>query len=193
VTASAFLDDEGPPPLGVVVERCRGSLPFALLHGESLVACAAWALGEAGVHLLDLTTPWSVVREAGLPLVWHDALCPAVPPDFVAACVRRCVERDVVVAAVLPVTDTVKELDDGPDGPTVGRTLDRDALRHLVSPLVLPARVVAALADWPDPDFPTALAGLRADHRVELVDAPSTAARVHDVADLARLEALTVR
>lgn len=189
--ASAAVDDEGPRALGVVVERERGSLPFALLHGEPLVACAAWALGEAGVQLLDLTTPWSDVRDSGFPLVWHDALCPAVPPDFVTTCLRRCVERDVVVAAVLPVTDTVKELEPGADGPTVGRTLDREGLRHLASPLVLPPGVVAVLADWPAADFPTALAALRADHQVELVDAPPSAARVHDPADLARLEALT--
>ena len=37
----SFYDDEPATPLGVVVERGRGSLPFALLHGESLVACAA--------------------------------------------------------------------------------------------------------------------------------------------------------
>jgi 2-C-methyl-D-erythritol 4-phosphate cytidylyltransferase len=181
----------GPVALGVVVERDRGSLPFALLHGEPLVACAAWAMGEAAIQLLDLTTPWSAVRESGLPLVWHDALCPAVPPAFIADCVRRSVERDAVVAAVLGVTDTVKQLVPGADGPAVGRTLDREGLRHLVSPLVLPAGVVASLADWPDADFPTALARLRADHRVELVDAPRSAARVHDAADLAHLEALT--
>ena len=108
--------DEGPVALGVVVERDRGSLPFALLHGEPLVACAAWAMGEAGVHLLDLTTPWEAVSETGMPLVWHDALCPATPPELIAACVRRAVADDVVVAAVLPVTDTVKELIEDTDG-----------------------------------------------------------------------------
>jgi 2-C-methyl-D-erythritol 4-phosphate cytidylyltransferase len=182
----------GPVALGVVVERDRGSLPFALLHGEPLVACAAWALGEAGVQLLDLTTPWSAVAESGLPLVWHDALCPAVPPAFIADCVRRSTELDAVVAAVIAVTDTVKELVEGTGGPTVGPTLDREGLRHLVSPLVLPADVVARLDDWPDADFPAALARLRGDHRVELVTAPPSAARVHDAGDLARLEALTL-
>jgi 2-C-methyl-D-erythritol 4-phosphate cytidylyltransferase len=187
------MADEGLEALGVVVERDRGALPFSLLHGESLVACAAWAMGEAGIHLLDVTTPWSAVPESGLPLVWHDALCPATPPDFLAGCVRRSAELGAVVAAVLPVTDTVKELVPGADGPTVGRTLDRDGLRHLVSPLVLPAGVVATLGDWPPSDFPTALTQLRAAHPVELVSAPPTAARVHDAADLARLEALTAR
>jgi 2-C-methyl-D-erythritol 4-phosphate cytidylyltransferase len=182
----------GPVALGVVVERDRGSLPFALLHGEALVACAAWAMGEAGIQLLDLTTPWSAVGESGLALVWHDALCPAVPPAFIADCLRRSLERDAVVAAALAVTDTVKELVAGADGTTVDRNLDREGLRHLVSPLVLPPGVVATLTDWPAADFPTALEDLRSDHRVELVAAPPSAARVHDAADLARLEALTV-
>ncbi|HET8664488.1 MAG TPA: hypothetical protein VFM08_09260 [Nocardioides sp.] len=185
------MDVDGPIALGVVVERDRRSLPFALLHGEPLVAWAAWAMGEAGIQLLDLTTPWSQVREAGLPLVWHDALCPGTPPDFLADCVRRSVDGDVVVAGVLAVTDTVKELVDGPSGPTVGPTLDRDALRHLASPLVLPAGVVAGLTDRPPADFPTALSQLGAGHRVELVVAPPSAVRVHDPADLARVEALT--
>jgi len=186
-------DLEDVRPLGVVVEGDRGSLPFALLHGEALVACAAWSMGEAGVHLLDLTTPWSAVRESGLPLVWHDALCPATPPELIAACVRRAVERDAVVAAVLRVTDTVKELVDGAEGPEVGRTLDRESLRHLVSPLALPASVVATLEDWPPVDFRAALSALRARHPVELMDAPASALRVHDLADVARLEALTAR
>jgi 2-C-methyl-D-erythritol 4-phosphate cytidylyltransferase len=185
--------EQGPVALGVVVERDRGALPFALLHGEPLVACAAWAMGEALVHLLDLTARWDAVREAGLPLVWHDALCPAAPPELIADCVRRAVERDVVVAAVLAVADTVKKLVEGASGPVVGPTLDRGDLRHLASPLVLPASVVAALDAWPHADLGEALVALRADHRVELVEAPASAMRVHDLADLARLEALTQR
>ena len=43
------------PAVGVVPVEGRGSMPFALLHGESLVAVASWALGEAGVELLDFT------------------------------------------------------------------------------------------------------------------------------------------
>lgn len=188
------MDDEGAPlAYGVVVEHDRGALPFALLHGEPLVACAAWAMGEAGVRLLDLTTPYAALRETGLPLVWHDALCPGTPPDHIAACVRRAVEGDVVVAGVLPVTDTVKELVEAPGGPVVGATLDREAVRHLASPLVLPARVLAGIDDWPASDFVRALASLRAEHEVSLVEGPATAMRVHDLAGLARLELLTRR
>ena len=40
----------------------RGSLPFALVHGESLVAAASWALGEAGVELFDASVTFDQVR-----------------------------------------------------------------------------------------------------------------------------------
>jgi 2-C-methyl-D-erythritol 4-phosphate cytidylyltransferase len=189
------MDDpeDGPIALGVVVESERGSLPFALVHGEPLVACAAWAMGEAAVQLLDLTTPWDDVREAGLALVWHDPLCPMTPPAFLAECVRRAVTDRVVVAGVLPVTDTVKELVETPAGRAVGATYDREGLRSLASPLVLPAEVVAALDDWPVADFARALAALRLRHDVVLLAAPAAARRVHTADDLPALQALTRR
>ena len=40
-------------PLGVVPIDGRGSLPFALVHDESLVAAASWALTTAGAKLFD--------------------------------------------------------------------------------------------------------------------------------------------
>jgi 2-C-methyl-D-erythritol 4-phosphate cytidylyltransferase len=184
------MDDE-MTALGVVVESDRGSLPFALLHGEPLVGCAAWAMGEAGIHLVDASTSWEAVVESGLPLVWHDALCPLTPPDFLASCVRRAVAGPVVVAGVLPVTDTVKEVVAGATGPVVGDTVDRDGLRVLVSPLVLPADVLGLLDDWPPTDFREALTALRGVSPVELVDAPASARRVSTSADLTRLEALS--
>jgi len=191
------MDDLDPlepgTALGVVVESGRGSLPFALLHGEPLVACAAWAMGEAGVLLLDATTPWAEVQDSGLPLVWHDALCPMTPPAFLAACVRRALAADVPVAGALPVTDTVKEVRPGATGPVVGRTLDRDHLRRLASPLVLTAGAISALEDWPPGDFREALAVLRGLGPVELAEAPPSARRVVSTADMTVLEALTRR
>ena len=187
----SFYDDEPPTPCGVVVERGRGSLPFTLLHGEPLVACAAWAMGEAGIRLLDLVTPWDDVREAGAPLVWHDSLCPMTPPDFLSACVRRAVAEDAVVAGVLPVTDTVKDVVDRAGVTLVDRTHDRDRLRQLASPLVLPPSLVARLDDWPDEDLLAALAGLRAVAPVVFAEAPSSARRVGSADDVIALEALT--
>jgi 2-C-methyl-D-erythritol 4-phosphate cytidylyltransferase len=185
--------EDGPVALGVVVETHRGSLPFALLHGEPLVACAAWAMGEAGVQLLDATTAWESVVDAEMPLVWHDSLCPMTPPEFIATCVRRAVADDVVVAGVHPVTDTVKEVDHGADGAVVGRTHDRDGLRRLAAPLVLPVSVLARLEAWPATDLREALGHLRTLAEVVLVEAPAAAHRVSGPADLAVLEALTRR
>ena len=184
-------DDLGPIALGAVVERDRGSLPFAWLHGEPRVAGAAWAMGEARIQLIDLTTPWDDVRDAGLPLVWHDVLCPMTPPEFLAACVRRAVADRTVVAGALRVTDTVKEVVEAPAGPLVGRTHDREGLRRLASPIVLPTEIVRTLDDWPPADFEVALADLRIGHPVQLLDGPASARRVTSADELPALEALT--
>jgi 2-C-methyl-D-erythritol 4-phosphate cytidylyltransferase len=188
-----FWGEERPLPLGVVLEGDRGSLPFALLHGEALVACAAWAMGEAGVQLLDLGTPWADVVASGAPLVWHDALCPMTPPEFLRTCIARALADDVVVAGVLPVTDTVKEIVEGPEGPVVGATLDRDQLVSVASPVVVPPSVLALLQGWPSTDLATALAALRRTGTVVLLEAPPAARRVASEDDVRALEALTSR
>ncbi|WP_122818747.1 2-C-methyl-D-erythritol 4-phosphate cytidylyltransferase [Nocardioides pantholopis] len=178
---------EAPPALGVVLDADRGSLPYALVHGEALVACAAWALGEAGVLPLDLGTPWSVVQEAEEPLVLHDALCPMTPPGYLAECVARAVAGDTVVVGVRPVTDTVKHV----EGEQVGATVDRAGLLALASPVVLPASVVAALPGWPGTDLVAVVGELATRFPVASVEAPASARRVADLDDLAVLEALT--
>ncbi|MDI6910964.1 2-C-methyl-D-erythritol 4-phosphate cytidylyltransferase [Nocardioides sp.] len=178
---------DAPPALGTVLVDGRGSLPFALIHGEALVACAAWALGEAGVLPIDDGVEWSAVVATGEPLVVHDPLCPMTPPEFVAACVRRAVEDGSVVVGVRPVTDTVTVVADG----IVGETVDRDALVSVAAPVVLPASVVAALDGLPSHDLVELVAALRRDHPVELVEAPPGARRVGSVDDVRLLEALT--
>ena len=175
------------PALGAVVEADRGSLPFALLHGEALVACASWALGDAGVTAVDLGTSWEAIAEADEPFVLHDALCPMTPADFLEACVARAVDTGRVVVGVRPVTDTVKSLDDG----LVGETLDRDELRVVASPIVRPASVVRALSGLPTTDFAALVEWLRAAHEVELAVAPPSARRVATEEDVRVLEALT--
>jgi 2-C-methyl-D-erythritol 4-phosphate cytidylyltransferase len=180
--------------LGRVLDEGRGSLPFALVHGEALVACATWALSDAGVLPVDARTTTQGLVDAELPLVLHDALCPMTPPDFIARCVRRAVEDGVVVAGVRPVTDTVKVVEDD----ALGATLDRDALARVVSPVVVPAERVAGsatlLAD-PAVDLAalveTLVETLGQGTLVELVDAPPEAMRVNRMADIVVLEALT--
>jgi len=170
-----------------VVETDRGPLPFALVHGEPLVAAAAWALGEAGVFLVDLGTDWAAVVDAGTPFVLHDALCPLTPPAFLDACVVHAEEAGVVTVGVRPVTDTVKELAEG----RVGATVDRAGLLQVVSPVVLPAAVVAALDGVPPGDFAELVATLAERFPVETLEAPAEARRVAGEEDLRVLEALT--
>ena len=164
----------------------RGSLPYALVHGEPLVACAAWALGEAGVTLVDAGTPWSSLVAADEPVVLHDPLCPLTPPHFLVACVEAAAGGDVVVG-VRPVTDTVKVVEDG----YVGRTLDREGLLQVVSPVVLPSAVVAALDGLPTSDLAALVELLARTYQVTTLEAPATARRVSSEDDLRVLEALT--
>jgi 2-C-methyl-D-erythritol 4-phosphate cytidylyltransferase len=186
-----MYDEQRPAASGVVLDADRGTLPFQLIHGESLVAAAAWAAGEAGIELVDSTLPLEVVAEREEPLVLHDPLCPMTPPDFLARCVDRCVADDVVVVGVRPVTDTVKETAGG----VLGATVDRDGLVAVCSPVVLPPDVLSdLLADGPLPtDLVALLAALRARYpeRVELLEAPASARRVASIDDLRVLEALT--
>ena len=173
--------------LGVVPTDGRGSLPFALLHNESLVAIAAWAVGEAGVELLDFNVPWAEVVVRELPLVVHDPLCPGAPVDFLRAAVREALASGAVVVGVRPVTDTVKEV--GDDG-VVGATVDRTALVAVASPVVLPAAVVAAHDEWPDlDDVPALVDRLRERFPVTFLEAPPQARRIADESDLKLLEA----
>jgi 2-C-methyl-D-erythritol 4-phosphate cytidylyltransferase len=170
-----------------VVETDRGSLPFALVHGEPLVAAAAWAMGEAGVQLIDLGTGWDVLVEARVPFVLHDPLCPLTPPGFLADCVAHARESSAITVGVRPVTDTVKELRDG----VLGATHDRAELLQVVSPVVLPAGVVAALDGVPTLDLAALVAELATRFPVETLEAPAQARRVADDSDLRVLEALT--
>ncbi|HEY1133842.1 MAG TPA: 2-C-methyl-D-erythritol 4-phosphate cytidylyltransferase [Nocardioides sp.] len=183
------VDALDEPVLGRVVEEERGALPFALVHGESLVAAASWALGAAGVEAIALGTPWDEVQSAEVPFVLHDALCPLLAADTIAALVRRAVEADTVVVGVRPVTDTVKLVRDG----ALAETLDRDALAAVASPVVLPASVVADLERLPTLDFAALVTVLQARYPVELVEVPATARRVTSTDDLRVLEALTAR
>ncbi|MFC5727497.1 MULTISPECIES: 2-C-methyl-D-erythritol 4-phosphate cytidylyltransferase [Nocardioides] len=185
------------PTSGIVVEEGRGALPFRLIHGESLVATAAWAVGAAGIELLDQTVPWDVLVERAEPLLLHDPLCPMTPPEFLARCADRAAVVDRVVVGVRPVTDTVKEV----AGDVLGVTVDRDGLVAVCSPVALPATVVADLGattggglPLPSLDFVELVRILRdryGDDRVDLVEAPPEARRVASDDDIAVLAALT--
>ena len=152
------------------------------------MACAAWALGESGVDLVDASVPWSGIVESGEDLVLHDALCPMTPPDFIAACIEQARSSGHAVVGVRPVTDTVKVVSAG----LVGDTLDRDGLVAITSPMVVPADVVAALARRPVSDLAQAVADLAAaGHPVETLPAPTEGRRVTSPDDVRLLGILT--
>lgn len=187
MTEHPYDERELPPALGLVLDEDRGALPYALIHGEALVACAAWALGDAGVTPIDVGVPWSSVQTADEPVVLHDSLCPMTPAGFIARCVEQSLAHDAVVVAVRPVTDTVKHVDDG----LVGETVDREGLLAPSSPVVLPPSVVRALDDYPGHDLAAVVASLRDRHTIETVEAPPEARRVASAEDVALLESLT--
>ncbi len=175
----------------------RGSLPFALVHGESLVAAASWALSTAEVELFDYSVPFEAVQETGRALVVHDPLCPLTPAGFLAEAVAESTATGAVVVGVRPVTDTIKEYDEPADdaGPgTLGATVDRDELVCVTSPVVLPAAVVAALDGLEALDSGD-LAGLVAElsqrFPVRHLPAPPLGRRVAGEADLEVLDALS--
>lgn len=152
------------------------------------MACAAWALGESGVDLVDASVSWQGIAESGEDVVLHDALCPMTPPAFIRACLERARETGRPVLGVRPVTDTVKAVSDG----VVGETLDRDDLLATASPLVLPAHVVSQLEVRPSTSLARAVADLTAaGHQVESLTAPPEGRRVSSTEDLRVLDALT--
>ena len=155
-----YDERELPPALGLVLDEGRGALPYALIHGEALVACAAWALGDAGVTPVDVGVPWSSLQTVDEAVVLHDALCPMTPAAFIADCVEQALAHDAVVVAVRPVTDTVKRVEGG----LVGETVDREGLLAPSSPVVLPPSVVRALDDFPGHDLAAIVARLREHH-----------------------------
>jgi 2-C-methyl-D-erythritol 4-phosphate cytidylyltransferase len=167
----------------VVPVEGRGSLPFALWRGESLVAVASLALENGGVRLLDFNASWSSVCAAGAALVVHDPLGPGTPVAFLSSVVSSVRPDGPVLAGVRPVTDTVKALAPagsagGPAG-VVGETVDRSGLVSLASPVVLPASVVAALPDWPDlTDLPALVSSLAERFEVTFVEAPAEGRRI---------------
>ncbi len=182
--------DETATPMGQVPTTGRGSMPFATLDGEPLVALASFALEDSGVELVDFNVDLTDLRDRHRPLVLHDPLCPLTPIAFLREAVHVAVTEDVVVVGVLPVTDTIKSVRAG----VVGETVDREGLWTVTSPVVLPDSVVAQLDGWPDADDPPALvARLRERFEVRFLEAPALGRRVEDESSLALLEAFAAQ
>lgn len=131
-------------------------------------------------------------RRAASVLV-HDPRCPLVPASYLRDVMAAAeTDRGAVLMATRPMTDTVKSVIDG----VVQATVDRDLLRVLTSPLVLPAALLhdlveaGGLQQCGDVDDLVDLARA-AGARVRWVPAPSMASRVSDAAAVSVLECLT--
>jgi 2-C-methyl-D-erythritol 4-phosphate cytidylyltransferase len=139
-------------------ERLGTPVPkaFANLAGRPMVEWSLAALHDvAGVTEIVVALPPGVAAPAGtigVPggsqrshsvraalgaaaqddvVVVHDAARPLVTPELVSACLDALGEADAAIAAT-PVTDTIKECEDG----RVVRTLDRSRLWAVQTPQV---------------------------------------------------------
>lgn len=174
-----------PGAIGIVLTQGRGDLPSAVLHGSTLQALAANALREAGITVAAPGLPWRELSRRGSTVVLADALCPLVPSAFLREALAASTPGGVVVA-VQPVTDTIANL----VGERIGPTQDRDSLRSLASPTVLPADVAAALPDLELGGSPEAMhAFLIERYPVRMLPAPPLARRVEDYSALRLLAA----
>lgn len=126
----------------------------------------------------------------GLPLgcaalLVHDPLCPLAPAAHMADVLDELALPGGgyrAGAAVHPMTDTVKAVHADAEGFAVAGTVDRERLRVVTTPVVVPVAVAGAVAATAD--GPTLVAALRRHGEVGLVTAPPIARRVHDRAGL---------
>lgn len=171
--------------VGVVPTQGRSDLPRAMLSGRSLVSLAIAALEQARVAVLPTETPWSTVQDRRAPVVLHDPLCPLLPAELIAEAVDLAGTGAVIVGC-RPVTDTIKSVTNG----RVGRTVDREQLLAIASPIVLPTHVVAELSDWPDTsDYAGLVTTLRDRFPITFLEVPAVARRVEDESAVLLLEA----
>jgi hypothetical protein len=188
----------------------HGAHPLALasIHGETLLRRAVHAAESAGLDavvvagddvladVIDLIGAYQrVVRPADVSIIVdeadslliHDPLCPLTPSAFLASMLAYR-ESGVVAVAALAVTDTIKSA----DGWVVTSTVDRAGLARIASPLVATGESVGLIGQDPSLvfDIPTLVRRLGDLGRVELVAAPSTAARVGEPSELDLLESV---
>lgn len=135
------------------VQRLAG--PSAVVSaprgGRAAVVAALAAEGLEDMHVMEGGDTLGQVLGSlldhalldGVVLV-HDPRCPLVPVSALddAMSLARS-DRGAVIAASRPMTDTVKSVVDG----VVQATVDRDRLRVVTSPVVLPAALLRDLAD----------------------------------------------
>jgi hypothetical protein len=131
-----------------------------------------WLIPHGDDEFLDRIAPFDRV-------LIHDLLCPLTPEQFLR---EMAAAEGPATVAVSPLVDTVKAM----DGDRVARTVDRDRMRVVASPVVVDREVLARVPDVVEAlsDFVVLVSRLRAITDVTLAQAPFGARRVSDAADL---------
>lgn len=136
----------------ILLHAVRGLLASGRV-GLVVVAAPPSAQGVAEVHRIlqgiaeVLVVPGGETRQQSVSLALaavpegydvilvHDAARALTPPETIASVVDAVRSGLSAVVPVLPVADTVKSVEHGPDGAeTVGRTVDRAGLRAVQTP-----------------------------------------------------------
>lgn len=163
-----------------ILERVTADIPIRLVHGGGERADSVWAGLQA------------IPDEDAVVLI-HDAARALTPPGMIARVAKRVLDGAVAVIPVLPVADTIKEV----EGETVLSTPDRSRLRAVQTPqgFNLAALRQANMDYWEqDPDFTaTDDASLMEWHgaRVETVQGDTFAFKITTPIDLVLARAVT--
>jgi 2-C-methyl-D-erythritol 4-phosphate cytidylyltransferase len=148
------------------------------------------AAGESGRGGGDLAAAVGRALGGSLPvgcvaLLVHDPLCPLAPAAHLSDVLDELALPGGgyrAGAAVHPMTDTVKAVHADAEGFAVAGTVDRERLRVVTTPVLVPVDAAGSVAAVDD--GPTLVAELRRHGEVGLVTAPPIARRVHDRAGL---------
>ena len=163
-----------------ILERSAAEIPVRLVHGGGERADSVWAGLQA------------IPDEDAVVLI-HDAARALTPPGMIARVAKRVLDGAVAVVPVVPVADTIKEV----EGETVLSTPDRSRLRAVQTPqgFNLAALRRANLDYWEqNPDFiATDDASLMEWHgaRVETVQGDTFAFKITTPIDLVLATAVT--
>ena len=163
-----------------ILERSAAEIPVRLVHGGGERADSVWAGLQA------------IPDEDAVVLI-HDAARALTPPGMVARVAKRVLDGATAVIPVVPVADTIKEV----EGETVLSTPDRSRLRAVQTPqgFNLAALRRANLDYWEqNPDFiATDDASLMEWHgaRVETVQGDTFAFKITTPIDLVLATAVT--
>ena len=100
-----------------ILARVEADIPLRLVHGGGERADSVWAGLQA------------IPEEEAVVLI-HDAARALTPPGMIARVAKRVLDGATAVIPVLPVADTIKEV----EGDTVLATPDRSRLRAVQTP-----------------------------------------------------------